>query len=142
MPSKPVIQNECERCTRKWYTEKAVESKFELKADLMVPDEKGEYTRVTVAGNFTCLCAGCTKTVAALAKSIAKEFKPRQPRAKKVEPADKGNPSSTDPASSTPGAAPVAPAAGAGSASAAVSSSGGGGQRPSPPAPASPHPKK
>lgn len=138
MPSKPVVQNTCERCTRVWYTEKAVEVKLELKAELS--GEKFEAT-------YGCLCDGCNKTVTSLLKSIAKDFtKPRAPRAKKKEEsADKGKPPSTDPPV-TPVATPdppQAPAVGASSpaASLVASSSGGPGQRPAPPTASSQRPK-
>lgn len=141
MPSKPVVQNTCERCTRVWYTEKAVEVKLELRAELS--GEKFEAT-------FGCLCDGCSKTVASLLKSITKDFtKPRAPRAKKKEEsADKGKPPSTDPPV-TPDVSPAmahsqtrAPHVdGASPASSAASSSGAGGQRPIPTTAASPRPR-
>ena len=118
MPSKPVVQNTCERCTRVWYTEKAAEVKLELNAELA-----GAKFNV----KYGCLCAGCENTVTSLLKSIAKEFKPRAPRAKKKdESADQGKPQSTD-STTTPDASPAgapASASGASAASLAASSSG------------------
>jgi len=137
MPSKTVVQNACERCTRVWYTDKAVEVKLELVAELA--GEKFE-------AKYGCLCDGCTKTVTSLLKSIAKDFtKPRAPRAKKKEEsADKGKPSSTDPPVIpvvTPDP-PQVPAVGASSpASSSASSSGAGGQRTSPTTASSPRPR-
>lgn len=133
MPSKSVVQNTCERCTRVWYTEKAVEVKLELNAELGLAKFNIKYG---------CLCDGCEKTVTSLLKSIAKEFKPRAPRAKKKdESADQGKPQSTDP-DATPPAAPVAaPAVVASPASSAASSSGAGGRPPSPPTGASQRPR-
>ena len=132
MPSKPVVQNTCERCTRVWYTEKAVEVKLELKAEL---------TGKKFEAKYECLCDGCTKTVASLLNSIAKEFKPRAPRAKKKdESADQGKPQSTDP-SPTPGAAPEASPPIAVVGSFAASNADGVGRRPSLPAAAPQRPR-
>lgn len=136
MPSKPVVQNTCERCTRVWYTAKAAEVKLELSAEL-------GHTQLSV--KYGCLCDGCAKTVESLLKSIAKEFKPRAPRAKKKPDekptsAGQGNPQPADTAITKDGAPSSAPAADASAlasaapVSLAASSSAAGGQRPSPPA--------
>lgn len=91
MPSKPVVQHECSRCTRTWYTdppkagEKEVEAKLELKLIL------GALIKQVA---FDGMCEGCTKTVTSLIEQIAKEIKKSSPRRRAKE---KGADAPSDP---------------------------------------------
>lgn len=82
MARRPVIEQECERCTRTWYTDaKEPEVKTELSLVLTLGTE-------VIKSEFKCLCDGCQKTVKALVDQIAKVMKKSAPvrgAKKKVE---------------------------------------------------------
>lgn len=158
MPAKSVVQYTCDRCERVWYVDpdsKVPERKLSLDFSGLVPKDskeaKIEYEKVEATAAYECLCDGCAKTVGALVKQIAKEFKPRAPRAKKKDTATspgsagQGSPQPTDPPTGTttdvtPAVQRNASASSPPAPSSVGAPSGAGGQRPSPPA--APHPRR
>ncbi len=105
MASRTVVENECDRCTRTWYT-KAEEK--EVPAHLQLSFVVGEES---VLANFKCLCAGCRKTVKTLAESISKVLQKSAPvrGAKKAAEKPEG-PSTAPDVTAAPTAAAVGPA--------------------------------
>lgn len=90
MARRPVVENTCERCTRTWYTDAAAEeAKVELKLSFSI--DKLEVS-------YSCLCEGCTETVGALVRQIAKVMKKNAPvrgAKKKAEGGAKAPPTAT-----------------------------------------------
>lgn len=89
MPSRPVIEHICERCTRSWYV--GVDEKTPpTKVKLSFSSPKNEL----IEANYECLCEGCSTTVQALVESIAKIMKKSAPvRGAKKKAGDEGKPS-------------------------------------------------
>lgn len=105
MPSKPVIENECERCTRTWYTDaSAAATKSELNLELTLGTE-------VIKSEFKCLCDGCQKTVKALVDQIAKVMKKSAPvRGAKKKVGNEEKPTSPTQSVTQQPAAPTPPA--------------------------------
>lgn len=76
MPAKLVLQFNCERCQRVWYSEEEQEIKRESELKILVDGEE----RLS----YNILCTGCRKTVFDALEIIMKKIKQRAPiRAKK-----------------------------------------------------------
>ena len=83
MPRRQVVENECDRCERKWYDEYA-------EGDEPKPLLTLEVHRACVSVLFfQVLCEGCQRTIDNLLKSLAKTVKKSPQRSvAKEEPSD------------------------------------------------------
>ncbi len=79
MPAKAVLQHECERCPRTWYSPADANL---AKTELSVT---GTLAGTQVSVKYETLCETCTKTVSNLIAALGKEHKKSSParRAKK-----------------------------------------------------------
>lgn len=72
MPAKQVVQNECERCPRVWYTD-AEEPKVSLAVSMSVNGQ-------VIRGSFDTLCDSCKKACASAVKTLLKSMKKTSPK--------------------------------------------------------------
>lgn len=145
MPSKQVVENTCDRCTRVWYVDAAAKPEEAVGVHIQMGSSGVSVTVV----KYDCLCAGCTKTVTDLVKAIAKDMKKSSPvrgAKKKAEGGAEAPPSPDSTAAKEPAEAPAAaphvpPAAAKPPVANHAGGKNGGGQAP-PPGGASAHPTK
>lgn len=75
MATKTVLQHECDRCERVWYSDPAKEKHAEtsIKIEAIIDGD------LVAEVSFTALCEGCKGTVRSQIEAIGKEFKKASP---------------------------------------------------------------